>query len=278
MSKLSGIRDVDREILSKIDDKDLLKTCSIDKYTWEKVCDDGFLQRRLGKKYPEIEQYKMEGESWKRFFLRAIHYITKLKEKYSFIYTFGDFVNQCWLFNNYISDINKFLLQSSEKGELALVIYSLDKGAKNSSAIYRAAKNGYLNIVKYLTERGTEFYESDLLSDLLTIASENGHLDIVQYLVENVEMNAVNIDDGFIGASYSGYVEIMKYLVKYSAHMDERSLYFASERGHLEAVKYLVENGVNIKMENNNALRLALENEHLEIARYLISQNDDLII
>ena len=59
MSKLSGIRDVDREILSKVDDKELLKACSIDKYTWKNVCDDAFLRRRLLSKYPEIEAFTL---------------------------------------------------------------------------------------------------------------------------------------------------------------------------------------------------------------------------
>ena len=82
MSKLSGIRDVDREILSKLDDTELLKVCSIDKYTWNNVCDDAFLRRRLLAKYPQIEIYKKKNESWKRFFLRAVRYIALLKEKY----------------------------------------------------------------------------------------------------------------------------------------------------------------------------------------------------
>jgi hypothetical protein len=276
MSELSGIKDVDREILSKLDDKELLKTCSINKYTWEKVCDDAFLKTRLTKNYPNIEQYKLETETWKRFFLRAIHIISKLKEDYDFIYTFGDFEKQWWLFNNYFSDIDEFLEKSSKKGELDLVIYSLTKGAnvKNNLALTNAGEKGYLDIVKYLLKHGAEIDESDLL----TIASENNHLDIVKYLVENVEMNADNIDDAFIGASYSGNVEIMKYLVKRGANLrNERSLNYASEMGHLEAVKYLVENGVNIKVENNKALRNALKNNHLEIARYLISLNNDLI-
>jgi hypothetical protein len=62
MSKISGIRDLDREIFSKVEDNELLKTCLIDKYTWNIVCDDLFLRRRLSK-YPEIEQYKKKWES-----------------------------------------------------------------------------------------------------------------------------------------------------------------------------------------------------------------------
>ena len=85
MSKLSGIRDVDREILGKLDDKELLKACSIDKNTWNIICDDGFLRRRLLAKYPEIEKYKKVNESWKQFFLRAVHTIALMKEKFDYV-------------------------------------------------------------------------------------------------------------------------------------------------------------------------------------------------
>jgi len=80
MSKLSGILDTDREILGKLDDKSLLNVCLIDKYTWNKVCDDTFLRKRLLNKYPRIESYKTE-ESWKSFFLRFIRYISLMEEK-----------------------------------------------------------------------------------------------------------------------------------------------------------------------------------------------------
>jgi hypothetical protein len=94
MSKLSGNKDTDREILLLLNDKELLKACSIDKYTWNKVCDDEFLKRRLLSKYPKIDKYKRVDESWKQFFLRAIYHIALLKEDYNFIYRFGDFMKQ----------------------------------------------------------------------------------------------------------------------------------------------------------------------------------------
>ena len=91
---LSGLKDVDREILKYIDDKDLIKTCSIDRKTWNEVCDDNFLKRRL-MKYPEIEKYKLKDESYKQFFLRFVYYSSQMKEKYDdFEYTDGDFKKQ----------------------------------------------------------------------------------------------------------------------------------------------------------------------------------------
>jgi hypothetical protein len=135
MSQLSGIKDVDREILSKLDDLDLLKTCSIDKYTWEKVCDDAFLKRRLLSKYPEIGKYKLETETWKHFFLRDVNYIALMKE-------------------NFGADIH----------------------VENDYALRWASTKGHLETVKYLVESGADIHAYN--DAALRLASDYGHLDI----------------------------------------------------------------------------------------------------
>ena len=94
-TQLTGLKDLDREVLLKLDDIELLKACSIDKYTWETVCDDDFLRRRL-RKYSEIEKYKKENETWKNFFLRATRDIAFMEERHE--YTSGDFHRQYELF------------------------------------------------------------------------------------------------------------------------------------------------------------------------------------
>jgi len=48
-------------------------------------------------------------------------------------------------------------------------------------------------------------------------------------------------------------------------------LCWAAERGHLEVVKYLIENGANIHAADDYALRWAAYNGHLEIVKYLQS-------
>jgi len=244
MSQLSGIKDTDREILGKLDDLELLKTCSIDRYTWEKICDDAFLKRRLLSKYPEIEQYKLETESWKRFFLRAVNYIALMKEESDYEYTFGNFKNQYNILKKNIKDKDDLLIESSKVGELALVIWCLKNGANihayNDLALRRASENGHLEIVKYLVETGANIYaENDYA---LIFASLIGHLKVVKYLVES----GANIHT-----------------------QNDAALRLASSNGHLETVKYLVKAGANIHAQNDAALRLASSNGHLEILKYL---------
>jgi hypothetical protein len=167
MSKLSGIKDLDREILGKIDDRELLKVCSINKYTWNTVCDDAFLRRRLLAKYPEIEQYKSEDETWKSFFLRVVRTIALMKKHFEYVYTFGNFDKQYEILVKYKKFKDMVLFESAIKGELALVIWELKNGADIHSGddlvLRLATREGQLEVVKYLLEHGANIHALDWL-------------------------------------------------------------------------------------------------------------------
>ncbi len=79
MEKLTGVRDVDREILLKLDDYSLLKTCSLNNYFKNSVCDDQFLEKRLKLTYPETIKFKPADKSWRQYFLEVIYYREKLQ-------------------------------------------------------------------------------------------------------------------------------------------------------------------------------------------------------
>jgi hypothetical protein len=248
MSKLSGIKDVDREILSKLDDKELLKTCSINKYTWNTVCDDAFLRRRLTIKYPKIEQYKKKEESWKSFFLKAIHYIALMKEKFDYEYTFGNFVSQYNLLKKYNYRVQKkkydyLLIIFASAGELALTIWCLNKGVKintKNDALISASILGHLEVVKYLVEKGVDVNTQS--SAALRFASQYGKLEVVKYLLEN-------------GADIHS--------------RNDEALILASQNGHLDVVRYLVENGADVHAQTDAALSWAVEFGYLEVENYL---------
>jgi hypothetical protein len=253
MSKLSGIRDLDREILGKLEDVELLKACSIDKYSWNIVCDDGFLKRRLTAKYPEIERYKSEDETWKSFFSKTTCYIELMKEKYDYDYSFGNFITQYKLFEEICGgiSIHSILINFSKVGELALVIwlfskYDFDIYAINDSFVWACA-NGHLEVVKYLFERGAEIHFVN--DSALREASQAGQLNIVKYLVEKGA-------DIHAGLNYS--------------------LRWASENGHFEVVKYLVESGADIHAEQDYALRWAVNGGHFKIVKYLVEMGANI--
>ena len=242
---ISGLKDVDREILKHLDDDELLKICTINRKTWNDVCDDNFLRRRVVMKYPGIEKYKNEGESWKQFFLRTIYYISKLNEEYQFVYSYGDFKKQYELFKKHRSQ-DLLLIYSAKKGELPLVIHALKNGAdlhvRQDLAVRLAALKGNLEIVKYLTEQGADIHS-----------------------VRNIAMR---------WAAESGYLNVVKYIVEKGADLQAKNkgLKFASLFGHLNIVKYLVESGADVHANNGAAIKWARKNRHTDVVNYLLDK------
>ena len=214
MNRLTGLKDVDREVLKHVDDKELLKFCSVDRRFWNEVCDENFLRRRLGK-YPGIEKYKKENETWKQFFLRAVYRIAQMKEKFQFEYTYGNFEDQ-YLILDTRGNPNFILLESAERGELPLVIYALQKGANlevaGRDSLYYAAKHGHLDVVKYLVEKGVDIN----YFRLLTIPSAKGYTDIVKYLIDN---GSPVTQEALAEAVRHDHPEIITLLLKHGAEV-----------------------------------------------------------
>ena len=236
---LTSLKDIDREILKHINDEELLRICSIDRKTWNEVCDDNFLRRRLILKYPGIEKYKRENESWKQFFLRVLYYIGKLDDEFKFKYTSGNFKRQYKILKQNKGDNMLILFAAARKGELPMIKYMEQKGYNIFMALRLASFYGHLNIVKYLVEKGA----NDILkNDALITASEKGNLDVVKYLVKHGADIHAKEDQALINASY---------------------------KGHLDVVKYLVENGANVHARGNYPLVLAKEARHSKVVEYL---------
>ena len=157
MNKLTGIKDLDREILGRVDDKELLTVCSVDKRMWNEVCDDNFLRRRLEKNHPDVLQYK---ETWKEFFLDVTHIIALMKEKYGYTYTTGNYKKQYKLLKNNKGRLQYLMLNAAAEGELPLVIYALirmrkrDRSMIMKSTVEAAIEMSHLDIVKVLVDNG----------------------------------------------------------------------------------------------------------------------------
>ena len=270
---ITGLKDVDREILRHVDDKELLRICSLNRKMWYEVCDDNFLRRRLGK-YSNVEKCRKENETWKQFYLRMIHYIEKLKGTHRFIYSDGDFSLQYDILKN-SGNANDLLNKSSTYGELSLVKFALAQGAKihpqGDVALGWAAENGHLHVVKYLVEEQNANLSKD--DDFaLRWASGAGYLDVVKYLVEQGANIHERQDGALRQASEGGHLQVVKYLLKIGANVharEDHAVRMASSNGHLDVVKYLVEQGADIHASNTQALRLATEKGHIEIVKYL---------
>ena len=151
----------------------------------------------------------------------------------------------------------------------ALIQEGVDFEFFKNSMFYEAAKNGYLDIVKFLIEHGVNIHENN--DYILRWASDGGYLDVVKCLVEHGANIHADDDYALRWSSHNGYFDIVKYLVEQGANIhvrDDGALRWASENGHLEVVKYLVEHGANIHAYNDYAIEFA---DTPEIRNYLKS-------
>ncbi|KYQ88305.1 hypothetical protein DLAC_11000 [Tieghemostelium lacteum] len=156
--------------------------------------------------------------------------------------------------------------------EILEFIYSksLSKCYFTNHAIDMAAKNGKMNVIRFLVE---QFIGMKCIYALV-YACKGGYYDIVVYLCENfpkIKHHAKAMDL----AAQGGHLEILKYLYnKWGANFTSRAINKATENGHLETLKYLysIRPNTNIKC-SSKSMDVASNNGHLELIKYQMERN-----
>lgn len=150
-------------------------------------------------------------------------------------------------------------------------------------ALQESAKNGYLDLVEYLINKGANINDEDEYA--LQMSASNGHLDIVTLLLNNGATIHSDNDLALRFSAANGHIEIVKLLIDKGANIrasSDYALQWSASNGHLEVVKIIVEemlNSKNVTIKCNvcsNALQLSALNGHLEIVKYLSSMNADI--
>jgi len=240
---LSGLKDIDREIFSKLDDNYLLKACSIDKNTWFNTCNDAYLKRRMGK-YPEIEKNKRENENWKTFFSRFVYYKMKMKQK-KYRYRFGDFQTQ-WDILKQSNFKSTIFMKAIEKGEIALIKWCINYFRKNKHCMqnynYYLCYANDVKTIKYLFKEGFIYDFKELVSKTI----ENKKLDLLKYYDEINLLNKDIYNYGLLQACLPNRrLEIIKYLIEKGASNFNDALLITVKYCDFEASQYLMECGAN---------------------------------
>ena len=203
---LTGIRDVDRLILNKLNDTDFLQMCSLNRTFNERVCNDDYFRIRIRTKYPETVPYKdyfnekeiRKETTWKTYFFNILKYIDLLYKIYGYEYKSQDKSPELFFLSknlvpihyNYTKDTA--LIYASENGYLPLVKYLLNDGAdihaEDNAAVRWASARGHLPVVKYLVEHGADITAQDNFA--LKWAQRNKHLDVETYIQQYVSYNS----------------------------------------------------------------------------------------
>ncbi|MFN7098048.1 MAG: ankyrin repeat domain-containing protein, partial [Gammaproteobacteria bacterium] len=152
-----------------------------------------------------------------------------------------------------------------------------------------AARNGHLEIVKLLLDKGADVKEKNSYGEtILYLVAGNDHLEMVNLLLtKGADVNEKNEygSTALHGAAAKGQLEIVKLLLEKGADVKEKddkgntALHFAARNGHLEIVKLLLDKGADVKEKDNDgntALYRAVEQGHLNIVQYLIALGADV--
>lgn len=196
-------KDTYEYLLNFADDKDVLNMLSVNK----KFRDEKLFERIMKRRYPLLLNFKPSDQSCKSFFIEMVYYISKLQEDFGIPYIpFWTFSPEKFYYS-YIDAPEYFLdgaaSVAAEAGRLDLVKMFIDKGAKEISLI-SAARGGNLDIVKLAKGRGAE------LNGALYEAAERGYLDIVKFMIE--KGGATDIESALDVAKFTRNQEIVDYL------------------------------------------------------------------
>ncbi len=249
---VTGVPDVDREILLRLDDKLLFSTCRINKYT-ATLCNENFWNLRIQYIYnSDLSEYKKPNETYRDIYKELIK-------------------------NG--GTVQRELRYAVSRGYLPIIQYLVAQGAdinaEGDGLLTWAALGGHLKIVEYLIEKGADIHVNN--DDAFITASEGGHLKIAKYLAKQGANIHVNNDEALVLASQNGHLSMVKYLIAQGADMhtqNNKPIRKASEFGKLSIVKYLVEHGAD--NHDNEVLVLASQNGHLSVVKYLIARGADI--
>ena len=147
--------------------------------------------------------------------------------------------------------------------------------------LYSSIANSNLKRVKKIIDKNPEILHVETPNgSWLHVASSRNNIEIVEYLVNSgIDINkkgGVSNEMPINLAASEGNIELVKYYIKKGAIFDESEsysnpLFSAIHNGHLEIVKLLIENGinVNIKYRDLTAISFGERLERKEIVDYL---------
>ncbi len=93
---------------------------------------------------------------------------------------------------------------------------------------------------------------------------------------------AGNLDEELLAAARKGELAQVKALLEKGANLEAKTrhgvtpLFYAASRGHVEVLRYLIDKGADVKVQDTfyraSALDFTLQNEHVDAARLLIEK------
>ena len=159
-----------------------------------------------------------------------------------------------------------------------LISIGFDIKTIGDTVVKHAIENHHFDIFMYLLSRGINI--NNITNDIFYYAFCAGRLDVVEKL-NSMGFDYLKIsdfEDLLVNVADNGHLHVLKYLIPYCATEDITSAFYkASLNKELDAVKYLVSIGVNIKKEYLLCyIKENLKHKRYDNAEYLISLKKNL--
>jgi Ankyrin repeats (3 copies) len=260
----SGNKDSDRLILERLNDRDLLTTCSVGKYALE-LCNEDFFKKRLMKRYPGSVGCK-NVESWKQCYLSTVYYVSKMKEESNFEFKTGDpKAYYDILHNNLRSDI--FFERVGEINAKDLYeIYSKDRSVVYTAyAMKGASKKNHKDFIEYLIKKGKN-YENNLLNLGLEGATESNNIELINFFIDK---GADKFNNPLFIASKKGNIKLVDFFIDKGGNDLNQAMAHAARENQKEMVEHLIEKGAN---DFKLALVGSASGGNLELFKYIIKE------
>ena len=177
------IKDTDLIILSKLDDRDLLSTCLVNKDANRLCRDENFWRNRFISRYGEKDFEFMRNKvvSWRKFMLLLIKYLD-----------LGE------------NDWNKAMINAAKDGKMALIDFFILKGAKGWNwGMYGAAAGGHRELVDFFISKGADNWNRGMNG-----AAKGGHRELVDFFISK---GADYWDLGMYFARKGGHKDLVKF-------------------------------------------------------------------
>ena len=151
-------------------------------------------------------------------------------------------------------------------------LISVKKIPIHSIIINIAAKNGYIDIVKYLFDNG-----SIVNIKSIHVASENGHFDIVYFLMNKISNDCSLIYSRTINNIFlNGPLYLIEFILNINKsintkniNIDKYSIRLLFEHGRKDIIKSLIEKNL-LPDIGPYAVRDAYENKHYDLVEFLL--------
>jgi len=162
----------------------------------------------------------------------------------------------------------------SVNSKILIIVTSVTNCGNLNRTVIRYKKLCYIGCFT-----GTKKQAIEAISNKYKAEAKDDYISKIEELYNRTTIadEDITVDNNYAirWASDKGYLEVVKYLVKKGADVTARNncaLRWASDKGYLEVVKYLVKKGADVTARDNCALRWASNNGYLEVVKYLVKK------